>query len=285
MTSLIGHTALQAQLAEMLEAGVLPHALLLHGPQGVGKRLLATKLAYRLMTGGTGLEPDTTAPVYHQIVAGSCGDFHVLEPEKGSDGKLKKSIGIKQVRALLADLQRSTDNQRVVIVDALEQMTDEAANALLKTLEEPRPNLTFVLVCHQLGDTLPTIRSRCRLVPVHPLTEAETLKVLVAQGGDEAWVPLAHGSPGSVLGNDAKLLRETMAVLRPVVEGGTPAKAPSAAQAPWVPEALLMLLAQQPPTVAWAKAYADIQTLKRRTALNIPHTMLADAALAILRQV
>lgn len=278
ITPLIGHSTLQAQLAGMLAAGTLPHAVLLHGPQGIGKRVLAGKLAYRLLCGGKDLECDTASPVYHQLAAGSCPDFHTLEPEKD-----KKSIGIKQVRGLLGELVRSSEHQRVVLVDALEQLTDEAANALLKTLEEPRPNLTFVLVCHQLSATLPTIRSRCRLVRVSPLTEAETRAVLRAQGGDDDLAPMAHGCPGAVMGDAAKVLRETMVLLRPMLAGQS-TKAPNVAQAPHVPQALLALLAEQRGNARYAKAYAGIHALQQRAAaINLPATLVADAAVALVR--
>jgi DNA polymerase III subunit delta' len=168
----VGHAPVKAMLAGYLASGRWPHALLLHGPKGVGKRVLANQWAYRLLCGpdvlGEALLPNTQSPVFAQLAAGSCPDLHVLAvPEK------KASIGIGEVRQLLELLRRSADGLRVVIVDAVEDLTNEAANTLLKALEEPRPGIAFVLVSHQLSLVLPTLRSRCRLVRCGVLAPAE----------------------------------------------------------------------------------------------------------------
>lgn len=168
----VGHAPVKAMLAAYVQSGRWPHALLLHGPRGMGKRLLANQWAYRLLCGpdmlGEALLPNTQSPVFAQLVAGSCPDLHVLAvPDK------KASIGIGEVRHLLEMLRRSADDLRVVIVDAVEDLTNEAANTLLKALEEPRPGIAFVLVSHQLSLVLPTLRSRCRLLRCGVLTPAE----------------------------------------------------------------------------------------------------------------
>jgi DNA polymerase-3 subunit delta' len=172
---LIGHSDVIQQLQTLLGAGRLPHALLLHGPRGVGKRLIAEHLAWRLIAGGQGMQPDVNAPAYHQLVAGSNPDLHILAPEEK-----KKSTSIKQVRALLENLQRTADTQRVVIVDSVDDLTEESPHVLLKTLEEPRPGLTFILLSHALGSVLPTIRSRTRLVRVGTLSGSEQMLVRAA---------------------------------------------------------------------------------------------------------
>lgn len=168
----VGHAPMKAMLAAYLASGRWPHALLLHGPKGMGKRVLANQWAFRLLCGPTMLDevllPNTQSAVFAQLEAGSCPDLHVLAvPEK------KASIGIGDVRHLLEVLRRSADGLRVVIVDAVEDLTPEAANTLLKALEEPRPGIAFVLVSHQLSQVLPTLRSRCRLVRCGVLTPAE----------------------------------------------------------------------------------------------------------------
>lgn len=289
---LVGHGEAVAVLGRLLDGARFPHAMLLNGPQGIGKRLLATWLAYRLICGKAEAEGDmfgpakpanpltydSRAPQAAQLDAGSCPDFHVLEPESG-----KKSIGIDAVRGLLSTLQRSADTARVVVVDALEQLTEEAANALLKMLEEPRPNMYFVLVCHQLSATLPTIRSRCRMVRLHPLTLEDTGKVLVQVGGDVNMAPLAYGCPGKVLEKGAATLFELMEALRPVVAQSAAAPSPSVAQAPWVPEALLALLAEGTPGLKQAEAHAAIRKLQQQgQELNLPATLVAEAALGVV---
>jgi DNA polymerase III delta' subunit len=199
----IGHSAAQTQLAQMLAGGKMPHALLLHGPQGIGKRTLANFLAARLICGGAGgLSPNQNSPQWHQLQAGSCPDFYPLTPESG-----KKSISIKQVQTLLENLQRSAETARVVILDALDDLTPEATNTLLKSLEEPRPGIFFLLLSHQLSRVLPTIRSRCRLLALTPLSAPATEQILAQNGLSAseitAWLPHLHGAPGLALLPDA----------------------------------------------------------------------------------
>jgi DNA polymerase-3 subunit delta' len=175
----VGHAPVKAMLAGYLASGRWPHAVLLHGPKGMGKRVLANQWAYRLLCGpdmlGEALLPNTQSTMFAQLAAGSCPDLHVLAvPDK------KASIGIGEVRQLLEVLRRSADGLRVVIVDAVEDLTAEAANTLLKALEEPRPGIAFMLVSHQLSLTLPTLRSRCRLLRCGVLTPAE--RALLGEG-------------------------------------------------------------------------------------------------------
>lgn len=283
---LIGHQSALAQLAALLTSGRFPHALLIHGPQGIGKRTLANQLATRLICGPAVQEPsllgpqpdspaidilapDTTAPVWHQLQANSCPDYHVLTPEDG-----KKSIGIKQVQSLLEVLLRTADTARTVIVDSLEDLTPEAANTLLKTLEEPRPGIYFILVAHQLSATLPTIRSRCRLLKLAPLNLMETQQVLAGQGADTSLAALANGCPGSVLGPAAKARQ---AVLEALQSGQTPPNNPE------LINTLLTYLSQQPPTLAMAETYFKLAALRRDQAdKNLPASLTNEAALRLI---
>lgn len=281
---IIGHQQAQAQLAALLSGGRFPHALLIHGPQGIGKRTLAQALATRLICGpaesdssadmfGTAapanlLAPNTGAPAWHQLQAGSCPDFHVLTPEDG-----KKSIGIKQVQLLLEVLLRTADTARTIIVDSLEDLTAEAANTLLKTLEEPRPGIYFLLVAHQLSATLPTIRSRCRLLSLSPLTLQQTEQVLKGQGADATLAALANGCPGSVMGAAAKARQ---AVFEALQSGQTPP-----ANAELIPT-LLTWLTQQPPTLATAETYFKLAALRRdQQDKNLPAALTAETALRL----
>jgi DNA polymerase-3 subunit delta' len=278
--TLVGHKQAVEQIVALLQAGRFPHALIIHGPRGVGKRKLAEALAYRLVCGGEGIKADESAPAYAQIMAGSCPDFHVVEPEKG-----KKSIGIAQAREVLAVLGRSADTQRVVLVDALDDLTEEAANTLLKTLEEPRPGITFLLVCHQLSAVLPTIRSRARLLRLHPLALEDVRKVLRAAGEDESLAPLAQGCPGMVLGEGAEALRKLSGQLAAHVREGAALPGFTPATAPMVIEALKVLLAAEKPSLATAKAYAALAKLQAQAAdMNLPHALVAEAAVGIVRE-
>ncbi len=284
---LIGHHATQTQLAKLLESGRFPHAILLHGPQGVGKRLLAQHLALRLICGpaqaastevdmfGTPTEAapeqgplafNTSSPQYAQIQAESCPDYHILAPLDG-----KKSIGIKQVQELLETLLRTADTARTVIVDSLEDLTPEAANTLLKTLEEPRPGIFFLLIAHQLSATLPTIRSRCRLIPLQPLSLAETQLVLQSLKEDPTLAAVASGAPGSVLGAGAKARATALLALQA-------GQAPNLTTPGFV-GLLMQHLAQQQPGLAQAEAYFKLATLQRDAAdKNLPTHLIAQTA-------
>lgn len=293
---LIGHHQAQTQLASLLESGRFPHAMLLHGPQGIGKRQLAELLAYRLICGpaqptapaevdmfgnptapaeSSGQGPlafDETSPVYFQLQAQSCPDYHILAPLDG-----KKSIGIKQVQELLEVLLRSADTARTVIVDSLEDLTTEAANTILKTLEEPRPGIYFILIAHQLSATLPTIRSRCRLLPMHPLSQEETEEVLKANKEDPSLAIIAGGCPGAVMGAGAKAKAEALLALK---NGKQPAL-----NTPGFTSTLMQHLAEAPPSLQQAETYFKLANLMRDQAdKNLPAALTAEVALKKFEQ-
>ncbi|MBI1309547.1 MAG: AAA family ATPase [Proteobacteria bacterium] len=275
---LFGHAPAQQNLANLLENNRFPHALLFHGPRGIGKRLLAEHLAHRLIIGKDydfplNPNPESRIPssvLAAQIAAGSCPDYHILTAEDG-----KKSISIKQVRELLEVLQRSADTARTLIVDALEDLTPEAANTLLKTLEEPRPGIYFMLISHQLSAVLPTIRSRCRLLPLQPLTTPQVEQVLVSQHQNPSLAPLAHGAPGLLLGEGAEARRKLLEALaqNQSIPLNTQGLLPT----------LLQYLADQPANLATAQTYARIaQLLAKQQQINLPQALVNEAALAHL---
>lgn len=205
ISQLIGHTDVQTTLNQLLESGKLPHALLFHGPKGIGKRLTAEVLARRILCGeaqslmNDGLTYDETSSIFPQILAGSCPDFYVIQPAEG-----KASISVEQVRNSISQLALSSENDRVVIIDAAEQMTIPASNALLKTLEEPGSRIHIILISHNLSKLLPTIVSRCRRYRFAPLAENESLQVIKTEQGDlsseiEASLQVFQGCPGQAI--------------------------------------------------------------------------------------
>lgn len=285
VSALIGHHQAQTQLAQLLTAGRFPHAILFHGPQGIGKRLLAEALAIRLICGpvapaevdmfgapvaATGQGPlaaNESSPQYFQLQAESCPDYHIIQPDDG-----KKSIGIKQVQNLLEVLLRSADTARTVIVDSLEDLTPEAANTLLKTLEEPRPGIYFILIAHQLSATLPTIRSRCRLLPLHPLTADETQQVLQNLGEDPTLAAIAAGAPGSVIGAGAKARAEALLALQ---NGQKPAL-----NTPNFVSTVMQHLATGPASLQQAETYFKLLHLQYDQAdKNLPAALTAEVTL------
>lgn len=199
---------LQARRAQM------PHALLLLGQRGLGKYELARQFAASLLCE----QPQADGQACGRCLAcnwyaqGNHPDFRLLQPEALSDeaeaaedGKKKASqqITIDQVRGLDEFLTVGTHRGglRIVIVNPTEAMNRATANALLKTLEEPAPSTLFLMVSSDPMRLLPTIRSRCQVVPV-PLPSPERAEqVLLEQGVADAkrWLALAGGAPGLAL--------------------------------------------------------------------------------------
>lgn len=297
---LIGHAQPRAQLAALLESGTFPHALLLHGPKGIGKATLARLLAERLICGPAKAEADMfgavavtdplaaddASPQFAQIMAGSCPDFHVLDRQVNpKTKKMYQNIRIDQVRELLGTLARSADTARVVVLDAVDDLSDEAANILLKTLEEPRPGIYFVLLCHALSRCLPTIRSRCRLLRMGPLSPEETVRVLEEQGAEKPLelAHLAQGCPGLVLGEGAAnvAVQAAVADVEAYLAGGAlPSLSSNAAL---VLDATLRVLASRTGYTA-AQAYSQLaRTTAQATEYNLPLAALAEATLVNLR--
>jgi DNA polymerase-3 subunit delta' len=192
---LLGHEAARLAFEGALASGRLHHAWLLAGPRGMGKRAFADRVAERLLGEGGGRA---------WVEAGSHPDLRVLapDPERPASG-----IGVDTVRGL-ASLLRShagVGRHRVVIVDAADDMNANAANALLKSLEEPGEGLLFLLVAHAPGRLPATIRSRCRVLRFPPLSERAITGLLAERlpelgEADRARVAaLSGGAPGEAL--------------------------------------------------------------------------------------
>lgn len=199
----------------------LPHALLLHGQQGIGKRDLALHFAQGLLCEapladgqpcnhcgachwfGQGNHPDFTVVRPEALEAGEGGDG---DAESGSSSKKKapsKIIRMEQVRQLIEAVGVGTHRAglRVVVVYPLDALQTEGANALLKTLEEPPPSTVFLLVTDRIDRVLPTTLSRCRQFSVAPPSAAAALEWLRSQGvaDVEAQLAQAGGAPLTAL--------------------------------------------------------------------------------------
>jgi DNA polymerase-3 subunit delta' len=204
---LIGHQTAQAAFLEGWRADRLHHAWLLAGPEGVGKRAFADAAARMVLAGAQDYAGGERGAGAALIAAGSHPDLKILERGARDDGRVKAEIVIEQVRAL-APLFQSTSGMggwRVVIIDPVDALNRAAANALLKSLEEPPADTLFLLVSHAPGRLLPTIRSRARRLRFAPLDEADTRAVIAAHAPEaddkelETLVRVAEGLPGRAL--------------------------------------------------------------------------------------
>lgn len=222
------------QLMQMRER--FPHAVLLHGPQGIGKTLFAESLAQSLLC-------ETPLPDGH--ACGNClacgwfaqyahPDYRRVRPEnldeagaaeesqEGSksakaEKSASKEIKIEQIRALADFMNVSTHRRgrRVVLLYPAEALNAVASNALLKTLEEPPPETVFIMVSHNIDRLLPTILSRCRKLPMALPDAAQALAWLQAQGVADAqsWLAEQGGAPLAALAQAQGGSREAVETL------------------------------------------------------------------------
>ncbi len=181
--------------------GRLPHAFLFVGPEGIGKHGFALRLAQALLCERVPegeLDPCGACPGCLQVMAGTHPDvLRVARPED------RQELPIRVIRDLCIDLglKPMSGKRKVAIVDDADDLNDEAANAFLKTLEEPPPGSTLILVGTSAEGQLDTILSRCRVVRFDPLTDAELVEVLLEQGiagSPEEATRLARLGEGSV---------------------------------------------------------------------------------------
>jgi DNA polymerase III subunit delta' len=186
---LVGHDAAQHAFLSAFNAQKLHHAWLICGIEGIGKATLAYRIAKFLLVQGEHLIADkahtlqtsSDHPTVRKILAGAHPDLWVLSRAAATDKKAAAQfITVDEVRKAISFFQSTSavGGYRVCIIDRLEDLNTNAANALLKLLEEPPAKTIFLLVTDAVGRILPTLRSRCRLLPLKPLTDAQVFEVL-----------------------------------------------------------------------------------------------------------
>lgn len=197
--SILGHRDVMERLGRLTFSGRMGQAYLFLGPRGVGRKLTAIGWAQVLNC----TNPQHTfpyacgeCPACRKIARGQFPDLFVVGPEEGS-----KSLKIEQVREVLreAHFKPYEGKKRVFIFDDADTMNDSAANALLKTLEEPSATLVLILIAEHEGQLLSTIRSRCQVVRFGPLPTDVIRSELVRKGVSETdarW--LANEALGSL---------------------------------------------------------------------------------------
>lgn len=232
---LLGHEAAEREILDCIRSGRLPHAWLICGARGIGKATLAFRFARYLLAGSGAGEPSAPGlfgdgllqgaeegapeamnglavapdcPLFHRVASGGHADLFTVERRiNEKTGRLRSDIVVEDVRSVVAFLAHTAaeGGWRAVVVDGAEDMNRSAANALLKVLEEPPPQTVLLLVSHNPGRLLPTIRSRCRRLLLKAPAEAVGVDLFlryrpeVHRDQARALLKLADGSIGVAL--------------------------------------------------------------------------------------
>ena len=191
MSQVVGHDEQKFRLQSAINHGSLPHAMVFSGPAGIGKFKLALAIAQNLVC---------AAPIEKQA-CGHCGSC--LRVVKNQSESLRivsaqsANIKIDQIRDILSYLSLARDGQkRVIIIDQANTLNAQASNSLLKTLEEPPPDVYFILTTTDVRLLMPTIRSRSQIIALKVLSQIELEKI---QPGLSPWMyKAARGQAGKL---------------------------------------------------------------------------------------
>jgi len=233
--NLFGHREAETALLAAYRSGRIPHAWLIGGAPGIGKATLAYRMARFVLTHrdpqaasvqrAETLAVDPNNHVARQITAGAHGGLLVLERSLNDRGVMRTVITVDETRETISFFgsTAAVDGWRVCIVDTVDELNPNAANALLKILEEPPQRSLFLLVSHSPARALPTILSRCRKLPLRPLATDDVIRAAAQASGmsadDPALAEAAEAAEGSVaravnlLGGDALKLQQRTAAL------------------------------------------------------------------------
>ena len=228
MWTIYGQDHLLKQLEPSLRRRRQSHAYLLCGPPHVGKMALAINLSQAVnCLEGPGA-PCGSCTQCIRIAQGHHADIRVLFPGQGEEGRSPRTmIGINDIKETLrrVNLNPYEGSTSVVIINGAESMSEEAANALLKTLEEPPPQVMFLLLTADEDAVLPTVRSRCQSLTLVPLAKDRMVEQLITghqatPEQAEQLFRLSRGCLGWAIGalNDSQVLEQRQADLAKMQE-------------------------------------------------------------------
>ena len=201
-----GHDGIRAQLESALTQNRLHHAYLLDGPKGVGKAGFAASILPQIV-GGQNAE--------NLLSSRTHPDFMRLEIQPDpKTGKMRRDITRRQIDDLLHFLTKHTSlaNRKVALIDAANDLNVNAANNLLKWLEEPRPNTCLLLIAHRVDSLLPTIRSRCARLRFYTLDKASFAHFAQDHGFENT--AMLHDISGGIPGRALALANTNVAEIR-----------------------------------------------------------------------
>ncbi|NLF01578.1 MAG: DNA polymerase III subunit delta' [Anaerolineales bacterium] len=209
---IVGHAHAVQALQRAVDSGSPSHAYLITGPHGIGKTTLAQALAAALLCQGAPPSPCGACRACRLVASGSHPDLHLVESERPG-----ASLGIDLVRDLQRQLALTPleGRWRLAVLGRFEEATTAAANALLKTLEEPPAYVVIMVLADDADRLLPTIVSRCQQVPLHPVPIDEIERALIARWQAEpAQAALLASLSAGHVGWAVRMLTESRALGR-----------------------------------------------------------------------
>ncbi len=213
-----GHGSTEAALLAAYRSGRVPHAFMLIGQNGIGKATLAYRMARFVLAHpdpaapgvpeATSLAVDPQHPVARRVAAQGHSDLLVIERMPNEKGVLRQQIAADDVRRTISFFGATAGEGgwRVAIVDAVDELNRAGANALLKVLEEPPERALLLLVCHSASRVLPTLRSRCCVMPMRPLSQPDVARALAASVGAAESDPRIEAAAAAADGSVARAL-------------------------------------------------------------------------------
>jgi DNA polymerase-3 subunit delta' len=215
---LFGHAEAERELLDAYRSGRIPHAWLIGGPPGIGKATLAYRMARFVLAHpnpaalavrqAASLEVPSDHVAARRVGAQGHGNLLVLERGLNDKGKLRQDIAVDDVRAALPFFGSTAAEEgwRVVVVDSVDELNRSGANALLKILEEPPPRALLLLVTHAPGRVMPTIRSRCRMLMLQPLSAEDVARAAAAALGEASPTAEIRAAAAAADGSVARAL-------------------------------------------------------------------------------
>lgn len=177
-----GHKAQITQIEDSIDRQRLPHAMLFTGPESIGKKMVAYAVAQKLLCERLKDTPDSPCgicPSCIRVAKHQSENMLFIEP-------IGQNIKVDQAREIIQFLNLSNfGRNRVIVIDQAHLFNPQAANSILKTLEEPSQNVFFILIAPEAESVMRTIRSRSQVIRFHPLTEAEIKSI---KPGLSEWV-------------------------------------------------------------------------------------------------